>query len=387
MDQPSPRTAAARRRLLQAAALWPWAATAAATESPRASPGQGGAPWRIAFGSCARQGKPQPIWAAVAAARPDLFVFLGDNFYADAATPEALRARHAEFAREAVALQAFRRRVPHLATWDDHDYGLDDAGAEYPHRRLSQQLFCDTWGEPADSPRRQRDGIYTAQVLEAHGRRVQLLLPDLRFNRGALSVDPAKKTDYENLVRTALRQGAQAVPGWYRPSDDPRATMLGAAQWQWLEAQLAQPADLRILCSSVQLAAEGTGWECWWNFPADRARLADALRRHRVEGLVTISGDMHYGEVSRLELDGLYPLWDITSSGLTEVWAVPTPNTRRVGAVLAEPNFGLIEIDWQARALTATVRRTDGSVGLAQRIAFDTLRLPPAGAGPRTPPR
>ena len=39
---------------------------------------------RIAFGSCAKQSKPQPIWAAVRAARPDLFLFLGDNRYADA---------------------------------------------------------------------------------------------------------------------------------------------------------------------------------------------------------------------------------------------------------------------------------------------------------------
>ena len=38
---------------------------------------------RIAFGSCAEQFKSQPIWKAVVEKRPDLFLFLGDNIYAD----------------------------------------------------------------------------------------------------------------------------------------------------------------------------------------------------------------------------------------------------------------------------------------------------------------
>src|SRR5947207_3390675 len=38
---------------------------------------------RIAFGSCANQYEPQPIWKAVGAARPQLFLFIGDAMYAD----------------------------------------------------------------------------------------------------------------------------------------------------------------------------------------------------------------------------------------------------------------------------------------------------------------
>ncbi|MFX5972561.1 hypothetical protein ABTE98_19450, partial [Acinetobacter baumannii] len=63
---------------------------------------------RIAFGSCAKQSKPQPIWAAVRAARPELFLFLGDNLYADARDADTLRQRYAEF-RRVEALQSFRR--------------------------------------------------------------------------------------------------------------------------------------------------------------------------------------------------------------------------------------------------------------------------------------
>ena len=38
---------------------------------------------RVAFGSCADQKKPQPIWSAVREADPDLFLFMGDNVYGD----------------------------------------------------------------------------------------------------------------------------------------------------------------------------------------------------------------------------------------------------------------------------------------------------------------
>ena len=40
---------------------------------------------RISFGSCAKQDKPQPIWDAVVAGKPELFIFLGDNIYGDSA--------------------------------------------------------------------------------------------------------------------------------------------------------------------------------------------------------------------------------------------------------------------------------------------------------------
>ncbi len=334
-----------------------------------------GAPWRLAFGSCAKQDKPQPIWSAVAAAQPHLFAFLGDNFYGDATTPEMLRAAYAAFG-QVDALQRFRREHAHVAIWDDHDYGVDDAGAEYPHKQLSQQLFCDAWGEPADSVRRQRAGVFQSYRLNAAGRTVQLILPDLRFNRSPLLADPAKRTGYERMMAAARQGSKEPIPGWYMPNPDPSASLLGEAQWQWLDEQLSQPADLRILGSSVQLAAEGTGWECWWNFPAERLRLLTLLRRRRVEGLIVISGDMHYGELSRLDAPGLYPIWDLTSSGLTEVWAVPTPNARRASAVVAEPNFGLIEIDWQAAALTLSIRGVDGGVRLSRTLALDSLRLP-----------
>jgi alkaline phosphatase D len=366
----------ARRQLLLASAFAPLAGVGAAQASATV-PGLNMAPdaprLRIAFGSCARQDKPQPIWQVIAAAKPDLFAFLGDNLYADARDEKTLRQRYAEF-RAVESLQAFRRSTPHVAIWDDHDFGDDDEGGDYPLKRLSQQLFCDEWGEAPDSPRRQRDGIYTSYRFTSGGRQVQLILLDLRYNRSALVTDPALKQDYRMMVMKAKLTG-QPMTGWYVPNPDPQATMLGEAQWGWLAGQLAEPADLRIIGSSVQFAADGTGWEGWANFPLERQRFVDLVRTQRANGVVLLSGDMHYGEISRWPVANGYPLWDITSSGLTEVWDVPTPNRQRVAGVLAETNFGLLDVDWAQGQLTLNVCDGQGRVRLTQSLALDQLQF------------
>jgi alkaline phosphatase D len=369
-----------RRQLMLAAGLAAVGVSAQAGSRPLAL----GAPadpqqLRIAFGSCAKQSKPQPIWAAVRAARPELFLFLGDNLYADAQDADTLRQRYAEF-RRVEALQSFRRDVPHLAIWDDHDFGDDDVGGDYPLKSLSQQIFCDEWGEPADSPRRTRPGIYEAYRIERGGRTVQLLMLDLRFNRTPLVADPALKQGYAAMVAKA-KLGGGAMKGWYVPNLDPAATLLGETQWAWLAERLAEPADVRLLCSSVQLAAEGTGWEGWSNFPLERQRLVDLIREKRAEGVVVISGDMHYADLSRWDTPACYPLWDLTSSGLTEVWDIPTPNARRIvgsgGDVYAGVNFGLVDLDFSKPVpeLTLAIRDVKGDTRLQQRLSLDQLRF------------
>jgi alkaline phosphatase D len=328
---------------------------------------------RIAFGSCARQDKPQPIWQTIAATQPDLFVFLGDNFYADARDEKTLRQRYAEF-RAVQPLQDFRRKTPHVAIWDDHDFGDDDVGGEYELKALSQQLFCDEWAEPANSPRRTRSGIYEAYRFESGGRKVQLIMLDLRFNRTALVADATLHSGYRAMVIKAKLTG-QPMPGWYLPNPDPKASLLGEAQWDWLDKQLAEPADVRIIGSSVQFAAEGTGWEGWANFPLERQRLVALIKKRHAEGVVFISGDMHYADISRWDAPGSYPLWDITSSGLTEVWDIPTPNSRRVSSVLVEQNFGTLDLDWAAASLTLAIHDLKGQRRLSQTLKLADLRF------------
>lgn len=314
---------------------------------------------RIAFGSCAHQDKEQPIWDRVLAWKPELFVFLGDNIYGDTEDMAVMRAKYDRFAAKP-GVRALRASTPCIATWDDHDYGVNDGGSEYPKKAESKALFLDFWGEPDDGFRRSHDGIYTSYFFGPKGRRVQIILPDNRTFRTPLlgmSVEPADK-------------------GQYLVNPDPAATMLGAAQWDWLEAEFRKPADLRIFASSTQVLADAPGYEAWINFQADHQRLLDLIDFAQVENLFMISGDTHYAELSRLA-DGVpYPLYDLTSSGLTQVWPVFGPNRNRIAKAPLMPNFGRITIDWTGRdpSVLLEVEMLDGQVPISHRILLADLK-------------
>jgi alkaline phosphatase D len=300
---------------------------------------------RIAFGACAHQDKDQPIWEAVLAAKPDLFVFLGDNVYGDTLDPDVLKAQYAKLAAKP-GFQRLRETVPIAAVWDDHDYGENDIGRDYAMKTQSRQMFCDFWGVAPDSPRRtQPHGVFTSLEFGPEGRRVQILLTDLRWNRTPL-VSVSK--GWRRYTAWALQRKMRGldVPGPYRPNPDETATMLGDSQWNWLEMELKRPAQVRLLGSSIQVLSEGAGWECWENFPVDQKRLLSALDAAKVRNLVCLSGDVHYGEVTKLDRPGNEPLFELTSSGLTQVMPVLPPNHRRVGDAWRDRNFGLIDIDW-----------------------------------------
>ena len=315
----------------------------------------------IAFGSCARNDRPQTIWPVIGGHEPDLFLFIGDNTYADLKrVPEtAAEIQRAYDELEAVeGWRALRDQVPVLATWDDHDYGKNDAGVEWELKAEAQRLFLDFYGVAADSPRRDREGIYHAEVFGPPGRRVQVILLDTRYHR-----DP-------------LTRKAERVRGRGPYTAGTGGTILGEEQWAWLEAQLSVPAELRILASSIQVVASEHGWEAWANFPHERARLYRLLDDTNANGVIAISGDRHLIELSCDRSRGApYPFWDFTSSGLNEPEKpVAEPNAHRVGPVLRKASFGLIRVDWEAGVVTLEGRGVDDAVLLSQLVWLDRLR-------------
>ena len=123
---------------------------------------------RIAFGSCCKQDKPAPIWDSIVAQKPERFLFIGDNIYGDSEDIAVLKAKW-KLLTDMPGYQKLKAACPILATWDDHDYGVNDGGLEYLKRKESQQLFLDVFDEPADSPRRKREGVYDAQIVGPEG--------------------------------------------------------------------------------------------------------------------------------------------------------------------------------------------------------------------------
>jgi alkaline phosphatase D len=302
---------------------------------------------RIAFGSCAHQNKPQPIWDAVLAYQPELFIFTGDNVYGDvtSAAMTELRAAYAAAAKiEGIA--ALRAQVPVLAIWDDHDYGRNDAGGDFAHKEQAKRLFLDFWNIADDHPRARRPGIYHAVTFGPPGARVQIILLDTRSFRS-----PLRPTDQRGAL------GKEA----YLPDPDPTKTMLGEAQWAWLRAQLEQPATLRLLVSSVQILAEQHGFERWGNLPRERQKLLDLIAETGARGIVIVSGDRHIGALYRLREAVPYDLYEITASGLNMAYAHNRDiGPLRLGEVYGGDNFGTIDVDWQAGEVTLAVRGMGG---------------------------
>lgn len=331
---------------------------------------------RIAFGACAKQDKPQPIWDAVVATQPQRFLFLGDNIYGDTEDMKVLWEKWQLLGNQP-GYQKLKQACPVLATWDDHDYGANDAGVEYPKKKESQQLFLDFFDVPKDDPRRSREGVYSSHLIGPPGKRVHIILLDARYFRSPL--------------KTGFQPGepGEGYRGKYAPNTDPGVTVLGETQWKWLEEQLKVPAEVRIIGSGVQVVPDEHGSEIWGNFPTERARLFRLIKQTGATGVVILSGDRHLSEISRLPADhplGVgYPLYDVTSTSLNAPSGNFTPagvrfaneiNSYRVGLTYFDTNFGAINIDWSQPdpVLRLQIRDEKGGVVLQQRLQLSQLR-------------
>jgi len=304
----------------------------------------------IAFGSCSDQKRPQPLWDDIVAQKPQVWIWLGDNMYGDSENMDTLKAKYDKQKSNPV-YQQLRKSASVIGVWDDHDYGVNDGGKEYPRKKESQQLMLDFMDVSSDSPLRKQEGAYSSHTYGTKGKRVKVILLDGRYFR-----DPLKKDGKDN------------VP-------DPSGDMLGEAQWKWLENELTgSDADVHIIGCGVQFLPEDHPYEKWGNFPTARQRFLDLLGKTKPKGAMLISGDRHIAEVSKVNVPGLsYDLFDITSSGLTHV-SKPheEPNRHRVGEMVAKLNYGLITINWNQKPLSATVRINGDALStyLTQEIKF-----------------
>jgi alkaline phosphatase D len=236
-----------------------------------------------------------------------------------------------------------------VGTWDDHDFGVNDGGKEYPSKEGSQAALLDFLGEPEDSPRRQQEGVYASYTLGHPPRQVKVILLDTRYHR-----DP---------------------PG---PSGD----ILGEAQWEWFQEELeSSRAQVNIIGSGFQFLPVDHRFEKWANFPEARNRLLDIIAEAGVPGVILISGDRHLAEISMVsEAPLTYPLYEITSSGMTHFVTRPNgeTNRHRVGPLFTGLNFGILEIDWNEDSprVRMQIRGEEGEVGVEEVVPLERLTDP-----------
>lgn len=292
----------------------------------------------IAFGSCGHEDEEQPVLSLVADYKPDAFVFLGDNIYGDTDNMDTLQHKYNKLGNKP-EFQKLRAAAKLYAIWDDHDFGRNDAGKWYPYKKESKEIFLNFFNEPAASERRKHEGIYHTEYLTKNGKTIQLILLDVRTFRSDLLLFDKKNSELQQRYFYPLD---------YQPHTSADSTLLGAEQWKWLEGELKKPADLRFICSGSQFAIEFNGYEAWANFPLEQMKMTALIKSTKANGVVFLTGDVHYAEISKLEEPGLYPLYDITSSGITSTWSFATPNKNRIEGPVMDNHFGLITVEWKA---------------------------------------
>lgn len=321
---------------------------------------------RILVGSCLDEEKgDSTTLRTIAAQQADLFLMIGDNVYGDKDGPaninnqpelDELRASFRDLAARE-DFKAVRAKFPMMVAWDDHDYGANDAGRGFVFKRLAERIHERFWGLD-DKDVGAYPGTYYARTFGPEGQRTQVIVLDTRFFRSNLT-----PTDEWN------KKGKER----YIPSADPEQDMLGNDQWTWLENRLQDPADVRLIVSSIQvLPTDGHGFEAWATLPKEQARLYNLVRETEAKGVVFVSGDRHTAFLYKDDAALPYPAYELTASSMNLSFAETSAekDKAQIGEGYPPENFGAIGIDWAAGTVSLEVKSNSGETVRQATAAF-----------------
>ena len=300
---------------------------------------------RFAAASCMDDHKPQgDIWQQMLALRPDVIFLMGDNSYADRyiegmqygkksghvmATPAELWGRYVE-TRNYIDLFRSKDLVPVVATWDDHDYGVNNGGSDYPYKQEALTTF-NAFFASESSIHYQRAGLGTAAMFSMYGFNFFLL-----DNRTFRTVDKRAKQQH-----------------------------YGEAQLQWLWRNLRNK-DYALLIGGDQFFG---GYHRFDSFEGShRVAFTSFLAKLKTlpTKVVFLSGDRHITEIMRIPAAHLgYQTYEFTSSPIHAKlypgrWD-KIPNPRQIAAGEMQHNFMLLELSHsQARLHLQAASYTQG---------------------------
>ena len=292
--------------------------------------------YKFGLGSCLDQDREQSIWSSIKKEELDGFIFLGDNVYGDLPNGKLLKMER--------AYQIQKKRLPSwlidekeiLAIWDDHDFGLNDGGGDYPYKKDAEKMFLNFWNIPQTDLRRNREGIYFKQTKEIEGTKVEIIGLDTRYFRSKLK---GKKNAYEQ-------------------NNDSKATILGQDQWAWLEESISNSiADVIVILSSIQILATNHPYEKWDNFPLERKRLLEILANaSKDKSIIAVTGDRHKS--------GIYQnknFLEITASSLNKSASKgEETDPLLIGKTYPMKNYGLLNIEPSKNKITISIHDKNG---------------------------
>ena len=281
----------------------------------------------FAFGSCAytnEKDKDRPgkayggdyfIYSSILKKDPDFMIWLGDNVYFrepdDSRTGIYHRYTHD---RSLAELQPLLGSVHHYAIWDDHDYGPNNSDRSFIYKNITLEAFKDFWANPTYGFEKNK-GITT----QFRWSDVDFFLMDNRYFRTPQN----RKNIYKEI--------------------------LGDDQVQWLiDALLNSKAPFKVIALGGQFLNSEKIYENHINWEDEHKKILDLISKEKIEGIVFISGDRHFSEVSKMDRFEAYPLHDFTVSPLTSSFCdicIDEKNKYRVkDSGVFERNFAIINI-------------------------------------------
>lgn len=323
-------------------------------------------------GSCAyfndppydRPGKPygqdSSIFESMAKENAQFMLWLGDNWYTrdvDYTSEWGLwdRAYHD---RGTPVMRNFLKRMPHLAIWDDHDYGPNDYGKSYVFKSTSREVFRQFWMNPSYGEN--NEGTYSRYTYND----VDFFMLDNRWWR-----------DYDKL------------PDSVNGQPNPNKLMYGKQQLEWLKNELRYSKSnpyisFRVIATGSQVLNPGSSFDKLLDFPAEYYELMNFLRDEKIDGVVFLTGDRHHSEIIKVQHNGLYPLYDITCSPLTSgthtFGGKEANNPWRVLGIDQLQNYGKISVTGPRsdRVLKVTFNDLKGVKINEWQVNEKELRLP-----------
>jgi alkaline phosphatase D len=241
-----------------------------------------------------RPGKPYgenyEIFTTIYKQQPDMMLWLGDNTYlreTDWYSRSGILYRHTH-TRSLAELQPLLGSVHHYAIWDDHDYGPDNSDRSFRQKKDALEAFKLFWGNPAFGVNNQPGTATMFQWAD-----VDFFLLDNRYYHSPNNRASGKRT------------------------------LLGEEQVSWLiDALTASEASFKFIVVGGQFLNPVTYGENFSTFPEERSKILRLISRENISGIIFLTGDRHHTELSKLERENLYPLYDLTVSPLT---SAPNP--------------------------------------------------------------
>lgn len=256
---------------------------------------------KVAFGGGAFYNpQKEKIWNVIRNRRPDMFIGMGDNVYIDHPEMPVVQ-RFCYYQRESSL--PFRRMtavIPYFSVWDDHDFGVNDSyGGPDPFKPAWKTQVLEVYKENTVNAAYGGGTDHPGTWYSVSLGDVEFFMLDTRYYRTPSWVDPEK---------------AAALPA---------PDMLGPVQMAWLKKALKNSdAVFKVIISSVpwadgaKEAMEGR-YDTWRGYSGERREIFNYITANNIGGVVLLSADRHRHDVWKHDRADDYPLYEFTSSRLT----------------------------------------------------------------------